>query len=332
MTATAEPVESVIAGLDGWYRKVPLSSGAPPHDLATAVHGQRTPRLSSMSRAKTPPDPPADLPENGDWELLRDLDRRNAYQLLVGGTPHSHVDLDDPTYLEYEYVRQIAHLVDLAAEERAPLRVLHLGGGGLTLPRYIAVTRPGSGQQVVEIEGRLLDFVRKELPLPRNARVRLRTGDARDVLGRVPEGAFDLTVTDVFAAARIPKHFTSTEYVALSKRALRPTGAHVVNLADGTARSGLTFTRRQVATAKQHFEHVLLLADPGILRGRKYGNLVLMASNAPLPVAELTRRAASDPFPSRVVRGQDLDDFQGGAKPMTDEDCEQSPEPPDDAF
>ncbi|WP_143765161.1 spermidine synthase [Catenulispora acidiphila] len=285
-----------------------------------------------MSRAKTPPDPPADLPENDDWELLRDLDRRNAYQLLVGGTPHSHVDLDDPTYLEYEYVRQIAHLVDLAAEERAPMRVLHLGGGGLTLPRYIAVTRPGSGQQVVEIEGRLLDFVRKALPLPRNARVRLRTGDARDVLGRVPEGAFDLTVTDVFAAARIPKHFTSTEYVALSKRALRPTGAHVVNLADGTARSGLTFTRRQVATAKQHFEHVLLLADPGILRGRKYGNLVLMASNAPLPVAELIRRAASDPFPSRVVRGQDLDDFQGGAKPMTDEDCEQSPEPPDDAF
>ena len=301
-----------------------------PPDLAKAVKSGGALRLSGMPRAKTPKESPADDPDGPD--LLRDLDRRNAYQLMIGGTPQSHVDLDDPTYLEYEYVRQIAHLVDLAAEERAPLRVLHLGGGALTLPRYIAVTRPGSGQQVVEIDGKLLDFVRKELPLPRNARVRLRTGDARDVLGRVPEGAFDLTVTDVFAEARIPKHFTSTEYVALAKRALRPTGVHVVNLADGTAGAGLTFTRRQVATAKQHFEHVLLLADPGILRGRKFGNLVLMASDAPLPVAGLIRRAASDPFPSRVVRGQDLDDFQGGAKPVTDADAEASPEPPDDAF
>jgi len=285
-----------------------------------------------MSRAKTPKAVPVDEPDEDGPELLRDLDRRNAYQLMIGGTPQSHVDLDDPTYLEYEYVRQIAHLVDLVAAESAPLRVLHLGGGALTLPRYIAVTRPGSGQQVVEIDGKLLDFVRTRLPLPRNARVRLRTGDAREVLGRVPEGAFDMTVTDVFAEARIPKHFTSTEYFALSKRALRPTGAHVVNLADGTSRSGLTFTRRQVATARLHFEHVALLADPGILRGRKYGNLVLMASDAPLPMADLIRRAASDPFPSRVVRGQDLEDFQAGAKPMTDEDCEQSPEPPDDAF
>ena len=303
-----------------------------PLDLAKPPKSRRALRLSSMSRAKTPKAPPADEQDEDGPELLRDLDRRNAYQLMIGGTPQSHVDLDDPTYLEYEYIRQIAHLVDLVAEERTPLRVLHLGGGALTLPRYIAVTRPGSGQQVVEIDGKLLDFVRTRLPLPRNARVRLRTGDAREVLGRVPEAAFDLTVTDVFAAARIPKHFTSAEYFALSKRALRPAGAHVVNLADGTSRSGLTFTRRQVATARLHFEHVVLIADPGILRGRKYGNLVLMASDAPLPVADLIRRAASDPFPSRVVRGRDLDDFQGGAKPMTDEDCEQSPEPPDDAF
>jgi hypothetical protein len=288
-----------------------------------------------MSRAKTPKAPSADDPdeeEHGDWELLRDLDRRNAFQLLVGGTPHSHVDLDDPTYLEYEYVRQLAHLVDLAAAERAPLRVLHLGGGGLTLPRYIAVTRPGSGQQVVEIDGKLLDFVRKELPLPRNARVRLRTGDAREVLGRVPEGAFDLTVSDVFASARIPEHVTSTEYYRLAKRALRPTGVHAVNLADGDAGSALIFTRRQIATAREHFAHVILVADPGILRGRRFGNLILMASDADLPVAGLVRRAASDPFPSRVVGGKDLDDFLAGAKPVTDADILPSPAPPKDAF
>ncbi|NUP52450.1 MAG: fused MFS/spermidine synthase [Catenulispora sp.] len=265
-------------------------------------------------------------------ELLRDLDRRNAFQLMIGGTPQSHVDLDDPTRLEYEYVRQIAFMVDLAAADRAPLRVLHLGGGGLTLPRYIAVTRPGSGQQVVEIDGKLLDFVRTELPLPRNARVRLRTGDARDVLGRVPEGAFDMTITDVYSGARIPAHLTSSEYYGLSKRALRPHGVHIANLADGTPRSGLAFTRGQVANARRHFAHVALLAEPGILRGRKYGNLVLLASDAPLPLEGLVRRAASDPFPCRVVHSAELASFQGGAKPVPDGQTQQSPEPPEDAF
>lgn len=263
---------------------------------------------------------------------MRDLDRRNAFQLMIGGTPHSHVDLDDPTHLEYEYVRQIAFMVDLAAAERAPLRVLHLGGGGLTLPRYIAVTRPGSGQQVVEIDGKLLDFVRKELPLPRNARVRLRCGDARDVLGRVPESAFDMTITDVYTGARIPKHLTSTEYYGLSKRSLRPDGVHVANLADGSPGGGLTFTRRQIANARQHFAQVAVITDPGILRGRKFGNVVLLASDAPLPLDGLVRRAASDAFPCRVMHGAELIAFQGGAKPVTDAETEPSPEPPPNAF
>jgi spermidine synthase len=251
---------------------------------------------------------------------------------MLGGTPHSHVDLDDPTRLESEYVRQIAFMVDLAAAERAPLRVLHLGGGGLTLPRYIAVTRPGSGQQVVEIDGKLLDFVRQELPLPRNARVRLRTGDARDVLSRVPEAAFDMTITDVYNGARIPKHLTSAEYYGLSKRALRPEGVHVANLADGAVGGGLTFTKRQIANARQHFAQVAVLTDPGILRGRKFGNIVLLASDAPLPLEGLVRRAASDAFPCRVVHGEELTSFQGGAKPFTDADTEPSPEPPANAF
>ena len=288
-----------------------------------------------MPRDNTSHDRTWDLFDDGpdQPELLRDLDRRNAFQLMIGGTPHSHVDLDDPTHLEYEYIRQIAFMVDLAAEERAPLRVLHLGGGGLTLARYIAVTRPGSGQQVVEIDGDLLDFVRRELPLPRNARVRLRTGDARDVLGRVPEGAFDITITDAYSGARVPKHLTSAEYYRLSKRALRPTGVHIANLADGSpGGGGMTFTRRQIANARQQFAHVALLTDPGILRGRKFGNLVLLASDAPLPLDGLIRRAASDPFPCRVMYGEELVNFQGGAKPVSDEETQQSPEPPPNAF
>lgn len=277
-----------------------------------------------------------DLGDNADPadgpDLMRDLDRPNAYQLFMGGTPQSHVDLDDPTYLEFEYVRRLGHAIDLSAPAGEPLRALHLGGGALTLARYIAATRPGSGQQAVEIDGALVEFVRRELPLARNARVRLRTGDARDVLARVPENAFDLTVTDVFESSRIPAHFTSLEYVELSARALRPGGVHAANLADGGPKAGLRFAQSQVANAREVFEHVLLIADPGVLRGRRFGNLILLASDSELPVAGITRRTASDPFPGRVVFGEELTALVGGAKPVRDADAVRSPEQPGDTF
>src|SRR6202012_5800799 len=99
--------------------------------------------------------------------------------------------------------------------------------------RYVAATRPGSGQQVVEIDGPLLDLVRRELPLARAVRMRLRTGDARDVLGRLPAAAFDLVVVDVYAGGRMPARLASVEFAALAAGVLRPGGVLAVNLADG---------------------------------------------------------------------------------------------------
>src|ERR1700710_2268638 len=133
---------------------------------------------------RTPAAPPGrGGPAGGTPELLADADRDGSWMLLVNDTPQSHVDLDDPTHLEFEYVRRIGHVLDLAAEPSAPLDVVHLGGGALTLARYVAVTRPGSRQRVVERDEPLTELVRRELPLPRNARVRVRAADARAGLG-----------------------------------------------------------------------------------------------------------------------------------------------------
>ena len=101
----------------------------------------------------------------GRVELLGDADRPGAWMLLVGGVPQSHVDLDDPRHLELEYMRRFGHLIDLAAPAGTPLRVLHLGGGGLTLARYVAATRPGSSQLAVESVAEVAELVRRRLPL-----------------------------------------------------------------------------------------------------------------------------------------------------------------------
>ena len=271
-------------------------------------------------------------------ELLRDLDRPRAWMLLVDGTPQSHVDLDDPEYLEFEYMRRLGHLADLAAPAGQPLRALHLGAGALTLARYLAATRPGSAQLAVDADAALVELVRRRLPLRQRARrasggpagrVRIRAGDAREVLGQLAAGSFDLVVADLFAGGHTPAHVTSAEFESAVARVLAPAGLYAVNVGDGPP---LAHARARVATLRTVFADVCLIAEPAVLRGRRFGNLVLAASRRDLPAEELTRRAAADPFPGRVVHGADLDRFAAGAKPVTDADAQPSPSPPPGAF
>ncbi len=266
---------------------------------------------------------------HGHAELLRDADRRASWMLLIDGVPQSHVDLDDPGYLDFEYVRRLGHVIDTAAPAGQPLQVLHLGAGALTLARYVAATRPGSRQLAAEIDAALVDLIRARLPLRRGWSVRVRVGDARRVLESQPAGSFDVVISDVFAGGRTPAHLTSAEFTAAVRRALRVTGVFAGNVADGPP---LAHARAQVATVLTAFPHACLIADAAVLRGRRFGNLVLAASAEPLPVSTLTRRAAADPMPGRVLDGDELTRFAAGARPVTDADASPSPAPPPGAL
>src|ERR1700741_3505024 len=153
-------------------------------------------------------------------------DRPRAWTLLVGSTPQSYVDLDDPLYLDFEYVRRIGHLLDVAAPAGQPLQVLHLGGGALSLARYVAATRPGSTQLAVDSDPEIIDLVRQRLPSRqpsrrargREGRIRIRIGAARAVLEGLPAASFDVVIADIFAGARTPAHLTSTEFAAAARR------------------------------------------------------------------------------------------------------------------
>ncbi len=267
--------------------------------------------------------------DGGVAELVPDRERPRAWTLLLDGAPQSHVDLDDPAYLSFEYQRRLGHVIDLAAPPGRPLQAVHLGGGAFTLARYIAASRPRSTQQIVEIDGPLVQFVRRELPLDPQARIRVRSVDARAGLGKVPDGWADLVVADVFAGARTPAHLTSAEFLGEVRRVLRSGGQYAANLADGPP---LAHLRGQIATAASLFPELALAADPTVWRGRRFGNAVLVASDLPIAVAELTRRVASDPHPGRVEHGRALADFTGGAAVVTDASAKASPAPPPDAF
>jgi hypothetical protein len=250
-----------------------------------------------------------------------------AYTLTVNGTPQSHVNLDDPGQLFFEYVQRMGHVIDRIGDPGEPITALHLGAGALTLPRYVEATRPGSRQQVIELEADLVDYVREVLPWSKRASIRIRHGDAREVLGRLPEGlrgAVDLIVVDVFSGARTPAHVTSVEFYTEAVALLSARGILVANVADGP---GLAFARGQAATLAAVLPEVAVLAETQILKGRRFGNLVMVGSKVALPFDWMPRLLAAGPHPSKVVAGAELREFIGGTPVVTDTTATGSPAP-----
>ncbi|MFC9955061.1 spermidine synthase [Streptomyces prasinus] len=152
---------------------------------------------------------------------------------------------------------------------------------------------------------------------------------ARAWLEAAPDASADVLVADVFGGSRVPAHLTSVAYAREAARVLRADGVYLGNLADAAP---FAFLRSQLATLGTVFEELVLIAEPGVLRGRRFGNAVLAAAHRPLDIAALARRTAADAFPARVEHGAALRDFTGGARPVRDADAVPSPEPPDGAF
>jgi len=255
-----------------------------------------------------------------------------AFTLVVDGTPQSHVNLDDPSELFFEYIQRMGHVIDQIGLPGEPITAVHLGAGALTLPRYIHATRPGSRQQVVELETDLVDLVRAELPWSKDASIRVRHGDAREVLAKFPpglRGSVDLLVVDVFSGARTPAHVTSIEFYREAVTLLKPDGIILVNVADGP---GLAFARGQAATLVAAIGNVAALAETQILKGRRFGNIVMVGSKTELPFEWMPRLLAGGPHPSKVVAGSELRDLIAGASVVTDTTAVQSPPPAQSIF
>lgn len=263
----------------------------------------------------------------GEIELLADADRPGGWLLLIDRIRQSYVDLDDPTYLDFEYVQAFADVVDLLPE--GAIAATHIGGGAATLARYIAATRPGSTQVVLEPDAAVTAAVRARLPFPRNSRIRVRPVGGRDGLPALRRASADLVVLDAYHGGRVPAELTTTECLAEVARVLRPQGVLLANLADGPP---LTYTRRVTATVRAALAEVAVRSDPAVLRGRRFGNLVLAAARSGLPVDAIARAGARAPFPQRVFAGAELNQFVGSARRLTDAHPLRSPAPPDELW
>jgi len=249
--------------------------------------------------------------------VTADPARTTGRVLVLNSARHSYVDLADPTHLEFAYTQWIGALADVLLPAGARMDTLHLGGGGFTMPRYLAATRPGSDNVVLELDGKLIDLDRAEMGLRDLDGLRIWVGDARMGLAEQPDGGYDLVVGDAFGHLVIPWHLTTRELVADVRRVLRPHGVYALNVIDYPP---ARFIRAELATVMAVSPHVALVAPPAAIAGERGANFVILASASPLPLTALTERlAVQAKEPVSVLDGAELAEFVGGAQVLTDD-------------
>lgn len=269
----------------------------------------------SQSRSRVQDLPQGRIPtSHATVELTTDNADPYGVMLWIDGAESSYLDLAEPSRLEFEYMQQMM-LVLRHARTEAQLRAVHLGGAGCAMPRAIAHEWPQARQIAVEWDEVLAQRVREWFDLPRSPQLRIRVADARTAVEGFPAGSKDLVLRDVFTGRQVPEHVRTVEFTQEVARALAPQGLYLLNTAD---RPPLSNARREAATVAGVFDHVLVIAEPAVLKGRRFGNVVIAAAHGRLPVTELLPALRALPVPANVLGREKVRSFIGTYPPFRD--------------
>lgn len=272
-------------------------------------------------RDQRAPAEPAWTTSTGTAQIVPEPGDPSRSTLYVNGVPSSPVHAGpagDVLDLGFEYLQVMAAILDspLAGPPGAPLAAVHLGGGACSLARHVAASRPRSRQVVVEVDALLAQRVREVVDLPRSPWLRLQVGDAAQRLAKRPDASAGAVVRDAFAGDTVPAHLTTEVFVADVARVLGPGGVYLANVVDRTGAPAGAPLRSELVTAAAVFGgsgHVAVVGEPAVLRGRRFGNAVLVASARLLAVPPgLERVLRGGPAPARWVDGAELEGLAAG--------------------
>lgn len=252
--------------------------------------------------------------DTGTCELVRDH-LTDGWILTVNGAQSSHINLDDPAQLDFEYMQWIAELARDHWSTDNRLRVLHLGAGACSLARYFAATYPDARQVAVDIDQKLTELVREWFDLPRAPLLRLRVGEAREVTESLTDSTRDLIIRDVFAGSKTPTPLTTLEFTNHVRRVLAPGGIYVVNCGDTR---DLSLARSEAATLGAIFEHLTVIADPAMLKGRRYGNIVIAGSDVPIGDSPALTRTLLGGVPAQIWLDPKVRNFAAAGRVLHD--------------
>lgn len=252
--------------------------------------------------------------------VVPDPERESGRSLWLDTLRHSYVDLEDPGYLEFTYMQWFGDVLTAVAPDGEAIDTLHVGGAGFTMPRWLREEHPGSTSTVLELDELMVELAEEELGLELRDDIEVIVGDARIGIGKTPERAYDVVLGDAFGGVAVPWHLTTVEFLDKLHDRLRPGGVYAMNLVDYAERG---FLRAEAATLEEAFEHVAILGrrdDLGPTAAGVGGNFVLIASDRPLPIAEIeAANAARGRDEDVVLAGDELKAFIGEAPVLTDD-------------
>jgi Spermine/spermidine synthase domain len=228
----------------------------------------------------------------------------------------SYTNVDDPTDLRLLYARDVIAAMDVAASSAD--HVVSIGGGGETLVRYLATTRPRTTQTVIEIDAMLARTVRERLgPFANDELVTTLVADARLVIDEGTVSRADVVIGDAFSGLSVPWHLTTREFVGSIERLLTTDGIYVMNIVDA---GSYDLARAELATLQTVFSDVVVLARPAVFEGAGPNTNLVVIAGAELPAASDFEVAARNRGSSSVaLSGADLDTFVDGAEILTDD-------------
>jgi hypothetical protein len=313
---TLAAVLAVVGGLLWFYLRAPQPASPEAAARSRLVAGLSVIALAGAGLTGAIPTPCDVETAYHCARIEADPNRPSGRLLLLNGGRHSYVDLNDPTHLEFAYAQWLGAVVDLYAPPGEPVRSLHIGGGGFTLPRYIAATRPGSNNRVLELDAGLVALDEERLGVTPGPDLSIVVGDGRISLTREPSASYDLVIGDAFGHLAVPWHLTTREFVADIARVLSDGGVYALNVIDYPPDR---LIRAELATLMDVFPHVALIAPDAALQGVNGSNFVLVASMQPLPVDAMRGAIPALPRPATVVDGDSLVEFRGTARVLTDD-------------
>jgi MFS family permease len=244
-------------------------------------------------------------------QIELDPERPSAELLLLDRGYNSEVDLNDPRYLGFGYEHWIGEAITAIGRPGTPLDAVFVGGGAFTLPRWLRATRPGSRSNVLEVDGELVAFDRKDFGLRTSPDLRATIGDARLTMRREPSGSADVIVGDAFSSRTVPWQLMTTEWLHEVQRVLRPGGLYTLNMIDYPP---LKLLRAEAATLLATFTNVRMVTGANGSGHPAGGNAVLLASNGPLPIQ---RGPAAEG--ARTYDRAAIVQIVGGAEPLRDD-------------
>lgn len=201
-------------------------------------------------------------------KIRPDFFRPRAFWIVEGDAVQGYVDLDDPENLDLEYTKVIASILDILDFGN----VVHIGGGGLMLPRYIFARRPSVLQTVFEPDMEMIEFVGKSLQTLEGFHIVNSTGE--DAIAKLPDDFTDLTIVDAFQGDAVPAELLSEDFFADLFRVSTTVLFNTIQI-------------DPIEVPVPAYEHGLMLAPEAALKGKSLGNVMFMWSKEELPVDKI---------------------------------------------